>query len=802
MKKKRCQFLASQSDNKLSNKKIKSQISIFIIFGSLLILLIFLFIVILNLQTPAVDDFQRTALAQDINERTLQTYAMHCLEETALPLLDTIAKQGGTLNQTDLDRFHREYYEQKYRTLCVSQEGAQYCVNRILTREAMEKEIEQAILNTINECLNFDFLEERGITVITGDKDIDIRIAHESVGISFTHPISIIEENAETRSTEFYISIPHPLGMMHLLVNDIINAETSKGYFDKDSWMIAQKMQFFIKKHTPYPYVLYEIHERNPPQGKEPRIFSFGLQMEDKASLTSWNRLYEAEYGCCHVRQSCFKNADARSCQEQGGIYIQSTQCECSESFGGNYETEIMFQDCEALKHGESICESQPGIGGRDKKVTCLDGQLVTEMCRDFNEEVCVEFADDTLTRAICKPNRWEDCTRCTTQACCEDAQLRDCTWLEMPSNTIGQSENPMCVPKKSPGFRFWEGAGQEICNLGTGYAQCEGHTCGQEWVTHTTTRCAMLGNCGIHENIAGVQTKSGFLQTDPQIRNNLPQIPEPQFTLHRNQETLLHADFQDTIELIPALLSTGMQYLDDATSGRNTVMSYAFCGVWQQPVDEQRCHLCEGKSCTPYKCYSLGQNCIYSEHNGIPSCQFIEETTTDEIHIELQSEYTSTAETIEIAGRTILGFTIEDQMIPYQRIKLGIETNVPTKCKITYLPHLPFAETPAIWFGRPEFSTTHNVSFRVPERIEISENVYARLEAQNMYEIFRAIIDNEARIQDVFTTGFLDVLNRARNAIQNRPYLKELLTKSIEGLDDNVYHTFIRCTNQAGREN
>ena len=777
------------------------QISIFIILGIILILLVVLYIITVGLFTPDVGTFTRSTLEQEMDERAISAYATYCIENIAEPLLNTLAVQGGTFNQTDLQKYSRTYDGKQYRTLCLAKSGTQYCVNRILTREEMEQELAVAILDEIDECLTFDYLEERGYDIYLGEKDLDVLIAPESVSFTLEYPVRIVRDTTEAQSEEFYISMSHPLGMMHRLFVDIMNHETTQGFFDANEWMLDNAMQFKILTHKPYPYVLYEIEEMDPPRGGEARKFMFGMELEDKASLTAWNRLYDLEYGCCHVRQSCFKNADELSCREKGGVYVRSSQCQCSDAFAGSDEVQE-FDDCGDREHGESWCNNIEGIGGRSSVTTCLDGELVAEMCKDFHEEVCVESLENEKSNAVCKVNRWEDCTRCTTSECCENEQLRDCVWLEKDYDVVDELSSSQCVPKQAPGFRFWEGAGQEICNIGTGYAQCEGSSCGEEWATYSATACGMLGNCGINKNILGTWTRSGFLQTDPQYRVQQPDFPDVQFTKYREQETLLFAQYIDTIELIPALLSTGINYLDDTSSGRESVVAYNFCGVWQPPVTNQQCERCMDYECTPYLCHSLGQNCQYIENNGVPECILREEVITEEIIIELDSAYDAHAETITIANHEIEGYTIEEKLSPYELIELGIETNVPTQCKITYLPHLPFAETPAIWFGKPEFSTEHAVSFRVPESISVPDRIYEILEISSLRELYDAIVDDDSRIQNIFTSGFMGIIRRVQQGLSNRAFLTDVLRTSIAGLDENTYYTFIRCSDRAGVEN
>ena len=99
------------------------------------------------------------------------------------------------------------------------------------------------------------------------------------------------------------------------------------------------------------------------------------------------------------------------------------------------------------------------------------------EPCKDFREEYCyantvkVESANRVYTEARCIENEWETCTvECNTadpfkmskeefeealrkdQQCCLSTN-RDCSWT-----------GNKCIPAVSPGFKYWEGEGADVC--------------------------------------------------------------------------------------------------------------------------------------------------------------------------------------------------------------------------------------------------------------------------------------------------------------------------------------------------
>lgn len=116
-------------------------------------------------------------------------------------------------------------------------------------------------------------------------------------------------------------------------------------------------------------------------------------------------------------------------------------------------------------------------VGSRYYRSICINGQELIEPCKDFREEYCysntveVESANRVYTEAKCIENEWEVCTvECNTadpftmskeefeeslrkdQQCCLSSN-RDCSWA-----------GSKCVPAVSPGFKYWEGEGADVC--------------------------------------------------------------------------------------------------------------------------------------------------------------------------------------------------------------------------------------------------------------------------------------------------------------------------------------------------
>ncbi|MCB9358911.1 hypothetical protein H6503_03190 [Candidatus Woesearchaeota archaeon] len=779
--------------------KKRGQISVFFILGIMLLILVVFYFISSALVSPDTASFHKKNLETRFDKESLQEFIDFCLINQTEAILFDIALNGGTLNESDLELHSKLYEGKRYRILCAYVEGSQYCVNRLLTLEDIENEIAAKVVDELDSCLDLDYFRDLGYEIFTGNKSLDIKIGFDEVNLYLDYPISMTKQGIEVSIDDHMASFVHSIGMIYYVMVDILNHETTYGTFDKDDWMRKNNMLFEIAKEKPYPYITYSISDREITKNGSPFSFRFSLQLEDKASNTGKGYVSDENYGCCYLSHSCMKSVEEITCKLKNGSYEHSNRCSCDDSI---YTVDVEdFRDCGVHKHGESWCATSDGIGSRDTKFSCLDGKIIQEDCKDFHEEVCVEYSEEGMDKAICKVNRWEDCAACDSKECCENTLLRDCRWYGKTYGddiVIEESSTLQCLPIVSPGFRFWDGAGQEICNLGTKWAKCDGWTCGNEWVQHSSTSCTELGDCGINQNYRDDVTFSGFLETDPQYKPYIAFLDRGYITINSKQEDLLFTEFVSTIDLIPAMISAMLNYFDDVLSRKSEILDYSFCGLYEAPLGGQ-CSKC-GDDCTEYRCHSIGQNCLYDEEDGFPRC-ISKTANSGDIIINVPSDDYE-VKTMIINGNTLRGYEHRDDVLPFELIEFNISTNVPTKCKITYYPEMEFSTSPAIWLGNPSYSTSHNISFRLPSSVDVPKQIYDSLNVSSLNELYGLFIELNDTLRDYFDDKFVKMLDKANDYLNDKDYMRELLNITISGIDKNEYYTFFRCSDESGNYN
>lgn len=197
-------------------------------------------------------------------------------------------------------------------------------------------------------------------------------------------------------------------------------------------------------------------------------------------------------------------------------------------------------------KNGESWCafDSQIGVenkgdgnkgrsrdlpgSGHYRKV-CLDGEVRTEACADYRNEICSETRDEEVgfSSSACRINGWQSCIAANT----DKEKLNKCEANSdcfLKNVRISNFKFDVCAPKHPPGFDlradYGGEVGESICSAGSqvcrvvqvkgfGGWRCE-QNCGclePGFAQTMNNLCISLGDCGGNVNIEGQFTSDGY---------------------------------------------------------------------------------------------------------------------------------------------------------------------------------------------------------------------------------------------------------------------------------------------------
>ncbi len=232
--------------------------------------------------------------------------------------------------------------------------------------------------------------------------------------------------------------------------------------------------------------------------------------------------------------------------------------------------TPATSEEGDIRKHGEGWCsyDGVPGfgrdfVGSRHYRRLCIKGKELTEPCKDFREEMCVQgiqgedpfetqeafivgrnLREEEFIQGACRPNRFQSCVDIKNQFDCENLQQRDCIWMGKRvegEDKQRQNKDGACAPLVSPGLKFWpdESTGETpeqdakaTCEKGNRECQAVFEKSGTEklfggrwecvancqclekiFLQSANNYCKALGDCGAWFNIAGKFTEGGFIE-------------------------------------------------------------------------------------------------------------------------------------------------------------------------------------------------------------------------------------------------------------------------------------------------
>ncbi|MEK6904706.1 MAG: hypothetical protein AABW87_03890 [Nanoarchaeota archaeon] len=276
------------------------------------------------------------------------------------------------------------------------------------------------------------------------------------------------------------------------------------------------------------------------------------LSKEESCRLNGAN---DPNCGNCDYTQNTLCSSAGRDSKPKFGNFV------CADLNCKDITREDTSPSSQAQKrHGESWCAfdaltgfGQDPVGSRQFRRLCIAGQELTEPCKDFREEICIQGiqgespltlgesvrltpAQSNYVEAACRDNRWQSCSDQKNKKDCDNIAFRDCTWVEAGTKTGG-----MCIPFVPPGLKFWpEGAEEgsvpgadatQQCNKGNSectivyekgglsggwdcVANCECKN--KKWLDASNEMCIAQGDCGAYYNIEGKFTKEGLKEDHP----------------------------------------------------------------------------------------------------------------------------------------------------------------------------------------------------------------------------------------------------------------------------------------------
>lgn len=208
----------------------------------------------------------------------------------------------------------------------------------------------------------------------------------------------------------------------------------------------------------------------------------------------------------------------------------------CKDDLGNkrlNGESWCAYQGAIGVDGTGKTARSVDTPGSRHFRQVCIDGEVRTEPCGDYRNEICVEAQSpiangNTFSSAACRINRWQQCLEYNTQPGTntkKGQENRDDKCSKNPDcfvKSVSIDKNfkfNICAPKYPAGFDLKDNgeAGEQICSLASqkctvvyvkkvsGWKCVANCNCEKAGFTQQMNDlCLSLGDCGAKANYIG----------------------------------------------------------------------------------------------------------------------------------------------------------------------------------------------------------------------------------------------------------------------------------------------------------
>lgn len=248
----------------------RGQIIVFAIAGLIIVFLIGLYLFARNIGI-GVDpyDFVRT------KETPVRREVEECILQGSAISLTKMGKQGGDLNPV----LYKRYNNEKIAFLCYNQEKEFTCINRMLTKEDMQSELNTFFKEQLYRCIDLTGFATLGVDINVGELIVNTTVNKDNVLVNVNYPVVIKKGESELIISEFSKEIKSPLGELYDVAMDIVDSESKYGGFDTLGYSLMHKSEYIIKQYKPYPDKIYVTNIKD-----NPYIFQFAIQGEGRIS--------------------------------------------------------------------------------------------------------------------------------------------------------------------------------------------------------------------------------------------------------------------------------------------------------------------------------------------------------------------------------------------------------------------------------------------------------------------------------------------------------------------------------------
>ena len=246
----------------LSQKR--SQVTMFIIIGLLIVMIILLFFMLRKEIKP---DTPSGVVATDPD-----SFLDLCLEKEFEESLRVIGIQGGYV-ENKLSIF---YDGANVSYLCYSQNSYERCVNQepLLIRH-LKQEIHDDLIDDVENCFDElqESLESRDFTVSMRDMEFEVEFVRGRVILDITNQVEYSKGDEAYEIDEFRVIMPSRFFDLAVVVQEILSQESWYCNFDQNGFMLLYPNYDIEMFRTGDSSIIYTVKEKNTEE-----VFRFAIR--------------------------------------------------------------------------------------------------------------------------------------------------------------------------------------------------------------------------------------------------------------------------------------------------------------------------------------------------------------------------------------------------------------------------------------------------------------------------------------------------------------------------------------------
>ncbi|MDP2947553.1 MAG: hypothetical protein Q8N88_05555 [Nanoarchaeota archaeon] len=253
-----------------NNMRKRGQVTVFIIIGVVALIVISLILFLRN-QTGLFVPKQE--FLKGVSENIKDSIS-ECIDTYAKDGLNLMYDQGGKINPTD----YKLYQSKKVSYLCTNIPKDKRCLNLLQPLSSWEKELDDYLKLNLDQCINLDaFKSSLGAYDIKYEGyDINTQILEEEVLVEVKPKITITKDGKNLNVDSTFRNYQYPLGKVHSIVFDAVNAYAVSGDFYNLAYTLSMKgsYEIFIDD-KPYPDIIYYVQKKD-----DDKKFYFAIEGE------------------------------------------------------------------------------------------------------------------------------------------------------------------------------------------------------------------------------------------------------------------------------------------------------------------------------------------------------------------------------------------------------------------------------------------------------------------------------------------------------------------------------------------